>query len=177
MTVSATDADDAINVNNGIIAYSILSEEPKGAQTMFTMNAEKGIISVIGTGLDREVGTLLWPKGTTMAHGYSTVGCATARKGYWSLGVHLVLGCAIHGSLSLAVVVSAALSPPGAVLGTLQGPSALLSPGVGAVPALWVGIWDIGCLCASREQQGWRRVEEQAGDSWRKGTPQSPPQP
>lgn len=177
MTVSATDADDAINVNNGIIAYSILSEEPKGAQTMFTMNAEKGIISVIGTGLDREVGTLLGPKGTTMAHGYSTVGCATARKGYRSLGVHLVLGCAIHGSLSLAVVVSAALSPPGAVLGTLQGPPVLLSPGVGAVPALWVGIWDIGCLCASREQRGWRRVEEQAGGAWRKGTPQSPPQP
>ncbi|XP_033373013.1 cadherin-1 [Parus major] len=54
MTVNATDADDAINVNNGIIGYSILSEEPKGAQPMFTINAEKGIISVIGTGLDRE---------------------------------------------------------------------------------------------------------------------------
>ncbi|KAI1235641.1 hypothetical protein IHE44_0002524 [Lamprotornis superbus] len=54
MTVNATDADDAINVNNGIIGYSILSEEPKGAQQMFTINAEKGIISVIGTGLDRE---------------------------------------------------------------------------------------------------------------------------
>ncbi|NXW70449.1 CADH1 protein, partial [Hirundo rustica] len=54
MTVSATDADDAINVNNGIIGYSILSEEPKGAQDMFTINAENGIISVIGTGLDRE---------------------------------------------------------------------------------------------------------------------------
>ncbi|NWW69386.1 CADH1 protein, partial [Ifrita kowaldi] len=54
MTVNATDADDGINVNNGIIGYSILSEEPKGAQWMFTINAEKGIISVIGTGLDRE---------------------------------------------------------------------------------------------------------------------------
>ncbi|NWZ34845.1 CADH1 protein, partial [Brachypodius atriceps] len=54
MTVNATDADDAVNVNNGIIGYSILSEEPKGAQQMFTINAEKGIISVIGTGLDRE---------------------------------------------------------------------------------------------------------------------------
>ncbi|XP_062355797.1 cadherin-1 [Cinclus cinclus] len=54
MTVSATDEDDAINVNNGIISYSILSEEPKGAQEMFTINAEEGIISVIGTGLDRE---------------------------------------------------------------------------------------------------------------------------
>ncbi|XP_027540691.1 cadherin-1 [Neopelma chrysocephalum] len=54
MTVNATDADDAVNVNNGIISYSILSEEPKGGQKMFTINPEKGIISVIGTGLDRE---------------------------------------------------------------------------------------------------------------------------
>ncbi|NXU96639.1 CADH1 protein, partial [Cettia cetti] len=54
MTVNATDADDAINVNNGIIGYSILSEEPAGAQQMFTIDTEKGIISVIGTGLDRE---------------------------------------------------------------------------------------------------------------------------
>lgn len=89
MTVNATDADDAVNVNNGIIGYSILSEEPKGAQRMFTINAEKGIISVIGTGLDREVGTLPWPRGTTVAHGYSTVGCAMGRKGYWSPGALL----------------------------------------------------------------------------------------
>ncbi|KFV70338.1 Cadherin-1, partial [Dryobates pubescens] len=54
MTVSATDADDAINVNNGIIGYSILSEEPQGTQRMFTIDPEKGVISVIGTGLDRE---------------------------------------------------------------------------------------------------------------------------
>ncbi|XP_053934364.1 cadherin-1 [Cuculus canorus] len=54
MTVNATDADDAINVNNGIISYSILSEEPESPQRMFTINSENGIISVIGTGLDRE---------------------------------------------------------------------------------------------------------------------------
>ncbi|XP_054025952.1 LOW QUALITY PROTEIN: cadherin-1 [Dryobates pubescens] len=54
MTVSATDADDAINVNNGIIGYSILSEEPQGTQRMFTIDPKKGVISVIGTGLDRE---------------------------------------------------------------------------------------------------------------------------
>ncbi|KAM6063911.1 LOW QUALITY PROTEIN: cadherin-1-like [Theristicus caerulescens] len=54
MTVNATDADDGINVNNGIIGYSILSEEPKSAQEMFTIDPAKGIISVIGTGLDRE---------------------------------------------------------------------------------------------------------------------------
>ncbi|NWI26280.1 CADH1 protein, partial [Sula dactylatra] len=54
MTVNATDADDGVNVNNGIIFYSIISEEPKSAQEMFTINPEKGIISVISTGLDRE---------------------------------------------------------------------------------------------------------------------------
>ncbi|NXP29942.1 CADH1 protein, partial [Scytalopus superciliaris] len=54
MTVNATDADDGINVNNGIISYSILSEEPKGAQEMFIISAKEGIISVIGTGLDWE---------------------------------------------------------------------------------------------------------------------------
>ncbi|KAM9228027.1 cadherin-1-like [Leptosomus discolor] len=54
MTVNATDADDGINVNNGIIGYSILSEEPKGMQRMFTIDPAKGVISVIGTGLDRE---------------------------------------------------------------------------------------------------------------------------
>ncbi|NXU46603.1 CADH1 protein, partial [Drymodes brunneopygia] len=54
MTVNATDADDGVNMDNGIVAYSILSEEPKGAQQMFTINAKEGIISVIGTGLDRE---------------------------------------------------------------------------------------------------------------------------
>ncbi|NXU56123.1 CADH1 protein, partial [Turnix velox] len=54
MTVNATDADDAISMNNGIIGYSILSEEPRSAQRMFTIDPAKGIISVIGTGLDRE---------------------------------------------------------------------------------------------------------------------------
>ncbi|NXA26955.1 CADH1 protein, partial [Ibidorhyncha struthersii] len=54
MTVNATDADDGISMNNGIIGYSILSEEPKSPQQMFTIDPEKGIISVIGTGLDRE---------------------------------------------------------------------------------------------------------------------------
>ncbi|KFV72416.1 Cadherin-1, partial [Struthio camelus australis] len=52
MTVNATDADDAVNVDNGIIRYSILSQEPP--HQMFTIDPEKGIISVIATGLDRE---------------------------------------------------------------------------------------------------------------------------
>ncbi|KGL97516.1 Cadherin-1, partial [Charadrius vociferus] len=54
MTVNATDADDGISMNNGIIGYSILSEEPKSPQQMFTIDPQKGVISVIGTGLDRE---------------------------------------------------------------------------------------------------------------------------
>ncbi|KAM6300614.1 cadherin-1-like [Aegotheles albertisi] len=54
MTVNATDADDGVNVNNGIISYSILSGEPPSAQRMFTIDPQKGIISVISTGLDRE---------------------------------------------------------------------------------------------------------------------------
>ncbi|XP_025940621.1 cadherin-1 [Apteryx rowi] len=52
MTVNATDADDGVNVDNGIINYSILSQEPP--HQMFTIDPEKGIISVIATGLDRE---------------------------------------------------------------------------------------------------------------------------
>uniref|UniRef100_A0A8B9NTK8 Cadherin-1 n=1 Tax=Apteryx owenii TaxID=8824 RepID=A0A8B9NTK8_APTOW len=52
MTVNATDADDGVNADNGIINYSILSQEPP--HQMFTIDPEKGIISVIATGLDRE---------------------------------------------------------------------------------------------------------------------------
>lgn len=64
MTVNATDADDGISMNNGIIGYSILSEEPKSLQQMFTIDPQKGVISVIGTGLDREVGALAASRGT-----------------------------------------------------------------------------------------------------------------
>nr|XP_033799115.1 cadherin-3 [Geotrypetes seraphini] len=55
MEVSATDKDDSENTNNGIIAYSILNQEPKQpAEHMFTINPETGLISVIASGLDRE---------------------------------------------------------------------------------------------------------------------------
>lgn len=102
MTVNATDADDGITVNNGIIGYSIISEEPRSAQQMFTIDPEKGVISVIGTGLDREVGAL-------------AVSCCAARQlcrrtghrtwGYLSLGVWTVWGFAIPGSPSPALGV------------------------------------------------------------------------
>ncbi|XP_074864436.1 B-cadherin-like isoform X2 [Carettochelys insculpta] len=55
MQVTATDADDAVETYNGVIAYSILSQEPKEPQPqMFTINRASGTISVIASGLDRE---------------------------------------------------------------------------------------------------------------------------
>ncbi|NXC41458.1 CADH1 protein, partial [Penelope pileata] len=55
MTVNATDADDAVNTDNGIVSYSIVSQQPPSPHPqMFTIDPEKGIISVLGTGLDRE---------------------------------------------------------------------------------------------------------------------------
>ncbi|XP_065423478.1 B-cadherin-like isoform X4 [Chrysemys picta bellii] len=55
MQVTATDADDSVNTYNGVIAYSILQQisEPPHSR-MFAINSETGVISVLGTGLDRE---------------------------------------------------------------------------------------------------------------------------
>lgn len=56
MQVTATDADDDENTYNAAIAYTILSQEPPLPQsTMFTINRDTGVISVVTTGLDREV--------------------------------------------------------------------------------------------------------------------------
>lgn len=56
MQVTATDEDDAINTYNGVVAYSILSQEPKDPHDlMFTVHRSTGAISVISSGLDREV--------------------------------------------------------------------------------------------------------------------------
>ncbi|XP_051830688.1 cadherin-1 [Antechinus flavipes] len=55
MQVSATDKDDDENTYNALIAYSILSQEPKAPHdSMFTINRRTGVISVVTTGLDRE---------------------------------------------------------------------------------------------------------------------------
>ncbi|XP_070617838.1 cadherin-1-like [Erythrolamprus reginae] len=54
MTVTATDADDDILSYNGVITYSILSQEPEPQRQMFTINNETGLISVVVSGLDRE---------------------------------------------------------------------------------------------------------------------------
>lgn len=55
MQVTATDEDDAINTYNGVVAYSIHSQEPKDPPNMFTIHRSTGTISVISSGLDREV--------------------------------------------------------------------------------------------------------------------------
>ncbi|NXU58864.1 CADHK protein, partial [Turnix velox] len=55
MQVTATDADDAVDSYNGVVAYSILSQEPREPHPhMFTVNRATGALSVIASGLDRE---------------------------------------------------------------------------------------------------------------------------
>ncbi|XP_057257941.1 LOW QUALITY PROTEIN: cadherin-3 [Pezoporus wallicus] len=55
MQVTATDADDAVETYNGVIAYSILSQEPREPHPhMFTVNRATGTLRVIASGLDRE---------------------------------------------------------------------------------------------------------------------------
>ncbi|KAG8562960.1 hypothetical protein GDO81_015881 [Engystomops pustulosus] len=54
MNVTATDEDDP-ETENAIIGYSIVKQEPEDpAAGLFTINSVTGVISVIGTGLDRE---------------------------------------------------------------------------------------------------------------------------
>lgn len=65
MQVTATDEDDAVNTYNGVVAYSIHSQEPKEPHDlMFTIHKSTGTISVISSGLDREVSNLR--EGTTL---------------------------------------------------------------------------------------------------------------
>ncbi|NWH70839.1 CADHK protein, partial [Piaya cayana] len=55
MQVTATDADDSVETYNGVVAYSILSQEPREPHPhMFTVNRATGTLSVIASGLDRE---------------------------------------------------------------------------------------------------------------------------
>ncbi|KAM8946593.1 blastomere cadherin-like [Pelodytes ibericus] len=55
MSVNATDADDAIETENALLGYSLLKQVPEEPSAgLFTINSETGLISVIGTGLDRE---------------------------------------------------------------------------------------------------------------------------
>ncbi|XP_043101569.1 cadherin-4-like [Puntigrus tetrazona] len=79
MTVTATDADDP-DTDNGIIRYSILSQEPELPKpNMFDINSSTGTIRVLQTDLDREQ----WPTYTLIikaadmeGNGLSTTGTA-----------------------------------------------------------------------------------------------------
>ncbi|XP_053555348.1 5-hydroxyisourate hydrolase [Bombina bombina] len=53
MTVTATDADDAIDTYNGVVSYSIIDQNPKEpSNQMFKINADTGLITVAATVLD-----------------------------------------------------------------------------------------------------------------------------
>ncbi|XP_051661612.1 cadherin-1-like isoform X5 [Manacus candei] len=56
LRVLATDADDAVSSNNGVVVYSILSQAPEQPQPrMFTIDSSSGLISVAVPGLVAEV--------------------------------------------------------------------------------------------------------------------------
>ncbi|XP_023801821.1 cadherin-1-like isoform X2 [Cyanistes caeruleus] len=56
LQVLATDADDAVNTNNGVVRYSILSQVPEKPQPgMFTIDSSSGLVSVARLGLVAEV--------------------------------------------------------------------------------------------------------------------------
>lgn len=58
----ATDADDAVSSNNGVVSYSILSQVLEQAQPgMFTINSSSGLVSVAMLGLVAEVSPGLSP--------------------------------------------------------------------------------------------------------------------
>ncbi|KAF7244650.1 B-cadherin, partial [Varanus komodoensis] len=80
MQVTATDADDDIDTNNGVITYSILSQEPPlPSRQMFTINNSTGLISVITTGLDREKYpryTLVLQAADMLGYGFATTASA-----------------------------------------------------------------------------------------------------
>ncbi|KAM6430782.1 cadherin-1-like isoform 1-T1 [Liasis olivaceus] len=55
MQVSATDQDDAVNSLNGVVSYSILSQEPpEPLRDMFAIDSKTGFISLSKASLDRE---------------------------------------------------------------------------------------------------------------------------
>lgn len=85
MQVTATDEDDAINTYNGVVAYSIHSQEPKEPHDlMFTIHKSTGTISVISSGLDREVSSL-WECTTcqSLTQNRSSCGCPRVKAGQW----------------------------------------------------------------------------------------------
>lgn len=62
LRVLATDADDAVSSNNGVVSYSILSQVPEQPQPgMFTIDSSSGLVSVAMLGLVAEVSPRLSP--------------------------------------------------------------------------------------------------------------------
>ncbi|XP_068267586.1 cadherin-1-like isoform X2 [Nyctibius grandis] len=56
LQVLATDADDTVNSNNGVVGYSILRQTPDQPQPhMFAINGSTGVISVATVGLAAQV--------------------------------------------------------------------------------------------------------------------------
>nr|DBA16893.1 TPA: hypothetical protein GDO54_002420 [Pyxicephalus adspersus] len=80
MTVTATDLDDTEDTNNGILEYSILSQEPPLPNNMmFTIDSVSGLISVLSSGLDRELYptyTLILKATDQEGFGFSATGTA-----------------------------------------------------------------------------------------------------
>ncbi|XP_053127566.1 B-cadherin-like [Hemicordylus capensis] len=80
MDVSATDADDGVDTYNGVVTYSIVSQEPPQPNGhMFTINNATGLISVFSTGLDREREpkyTLILQATDDLGRGFGTTGTA-----------------------------------------------------------------------------------------------------
>lgn len=76
LQVLATDADDAVNSNNGIVSYSILSQVPEEPQPgMFTIDSSSGLISVAKLGLVAEVSPGLSPHQTHLPLLADTASC------------------------------------------------------------------------------------------------------
>ncbi|CAN2389418.1 Cadherins are calcium-dependent cell adhesion proteins [Pristimantis euphronides] len=77
MTVTALDVDDSINLNNGIVAYDIISQD--SSVNMFGINPQSGAISVLQPGLDCETKpmyTLIISATDQEGIGYSTTATA-----------------------------------------------------------------------------------------------------
>ncbi|XP_032086338.1 cadherin-1-like isoform X2 [Thamnophis elegans] len=94
MTVTATDADDAVDSYNGVVTYSILSQEPEPDRRMFTINNGTGLISVVVSGLDREKApkyTLIVQAADMMGQGLSTTATAVIQVASPSEGHHTSL--------------------------------------------------------------------------------------
>ncbi|XP_054856527.1 B-cadherin-like [Eublepharis macularius] len=80
MQVSATDKDDSVDSYNGVITYSIISQDPPEPHPqMFTINRDTGTISVFTAGLNREKFpkyTLILQAADMQGQGLTTTGTA-----------------------------------------------------------------------------------------------------